>query len=136
MCGAERPNVPDLTLSPSSPLVSIRYNPKDVHLLLGGCYNGQVAIWDTRKGSRPIETSPVEQSHRDPVYAAEYLASKTGQCPAEQQRVVRLRCVCWCVCVFCFCFVIVLIVKCWTPWAHTHAHAHTRARTLLWTRRH
>jgi len=49
-----------------------------VHLLLGGCYNGQVAIWDTRKGSRPTETSPVEQSHRDPVYAAEYLASKTG----------------------------------------------------------
>eukprot|EP00056_Hartaetosiga_gracilis_P004200 m.72507 g.72507 ORF g.72507 m.72507 type:complete len:579 (+) comp11741_c0_seq1:115-1851(+) len=74
----ENPNAPELALTPSSPLVSIRYNPKDVHILLGGLYNGQVAIWDTRRGSRPIETSPVEQSHRDPVYGAEFLASKTG----------------------------------------------------------
>eukprot|EP00055_Hartaetosiga_balthica_P003167 m.6732 g.6732 ORF g.6732 m.6732 type:complete len:576 (-) comp2646_c0_seq1:129-1856(-) len=74
----ENPNAPDLALTPSSPIVSIRYNPKDVHILLGGLYNGQVAIWDTRRGSRPTETSPVEQSHRDPVYAAEFLASKTG----------------------------------------------------------
>lgn len=89
----DRPNTPDFTLSPSSPLVSVRYNPKDVHILLGGCYNGQVAIWDTRKGSRPIETSPVEQSHRDPVYAAEYLASKTGA-----PLVLLCKCLCVCVC--------------------------------------
>eukprot|EP00049_Salpingoeca_infusionum_P018565 m.357810 g.357810 ORF g.357810 m.357810 type:complete len:572 (+) comp17943_c0_seq1:313-2028(+) len=74
----EKPNVPELALTPSSPIVSIRYNPKDVHVLLGGLYNGQIGVWDTRKGSRPIETSPVERSHRDPVFAAEFLASKTG----------------------------------------------------------
>ena len=31
-----------MTLKPVSPLVCIEYNPKDSHVLLGGCYNGQV----------------------------------------------------------------------------------------------
>lgn len=74
----ERPNAPEMTLSPSSPLVSIEYNMKDSHVLLGGQYNGQIAVWDTRKGSRPVEVSPIEKSHRDPVYRARYLATKTG----------------------------------------------------------
>jgi dynein intermediate chain 2 len=74
----EKPNEPDFTLSPSSPLVSITYNPKDVHTLLGGCYNGQLAIWDTRRGSRPVDTSPIEQSHRDPVFSTVFQSSKTG----------------------------------------------------------
>lgn len=74
----ERPNAPETTLSPSSPLVSIEYNMKDGHVLLGGQYNGQIAVWDTRKGSRPVEVSPIEKSHRDPVYSARYLATKTG----------------------------------------------------------
>jgi len=40
--------------------------------------NGQIAVFDTRKGSRPVEVSPIEKSHRDPVYRARYLATKTG----------------------------------------------------------
>eukprot|EP00036_Acanthoecidae_sp_10tr_P010001 CAMPEP_0182915526 /NCGR_PEP_ID=MMETSP0105_2-20130417/374_1 /TAXON_ID=81532 ORGANISM="Acanthoeca-like sp., Strain 10tr" /NCGR_SAMPLE_ID=MMETSP0105_2 /ASSEMBLY_ACC=CAM_ASM_000205 /LENGTH=630 /DNA_ID=CAMNT_0025052397 /DNA_START=32 /DNA_END=1924 /DNA_ORIENTATION=+ len=74
----ERSAAPETTLSPSSPLVSIEYNPKDLHMLLGGQYNGQVAIFDPRKGSRPVEVSPIEKSHRDPVFAAKFLASKQG----------------------------------------------------------
>lgn len=74
----ERPSDPEMTLSPSSPLVSIEYNTKDGHILLGGQYNGQIAVWDTRKGSRPVEVSPIEKSHRDPVYRARYLSTKTG----------------------------------------------------------
>lgn len=74
----ERPGTPESVLSPSSPLVSVEYNPKDVHMLLGGQYNGQIAVWDVRKGSRPVEVSPIEKSHRDPVYRARFLASKSG----------------------------------------------------------
>jgi dynein intermediate chain 2 len=74
----ERPNAPEMTLTPSSPLVSIEYNMKDVNVLLAGQYNGQIAVFDTRKGSRPVEVSPIEKSHRDPVYRARYLATKTG----------------------------------------------------------
>ncbi|NXV31712.1 DNAI2 protein, partial [Rissa tridactyla] len=74
----ENPNKPELVLKPSSPLVSLEYNPKDSHVLVGGCYNGQMAYWDTRKGGLPMEVSTVEVSHRDPVYGAIWLQSKTG----------------------------------------------------------
>jgi len=74
----ERPNAPEFTLNPSSPLVSLEYSQKDVNTLLGGQYNGQIALWDTRKGSRPVEVSPIEKSHRDPVYRARFLATKGG----------------------------------------------------------
>ncbi|XP_067928914.1 dynein intermediate chain 3, ciliary-like [Watersipora subatra] len=74
----ENPNKPEMTLKPVSPLVCIEYNPKDSHILLGGCYNGQVAYWDVRKGSQPVEMTPVEQSHKDPAYKTVWLQSKTG----------------------------------------------------------
>lgn len=74
----ENPNKPEMTLKPVSPLVCLEYNPKDSHVLLGGCYNGQIAYWDTRKGSQPVETTPIEQSHRDPAYKTIWIQSKTG----------------------------------------------------------
>nr|XP_040124617.1 dynein intermediate chain 2, axonemal [Ictidomys tridecemlineatus] len=39
----ENPNRPEIVLKPPSPLVTLEYNPKDSHVLLGGCYNGQIA---------------------------------------------------------------------------------------------
>ena len=45
------PNYAELELHPASPIVCIEYNPKDPHILLGGCYNGLIQYWDTRKGS-------------------------------------------------------------------------------------
>ncbi|XP_038613256.1 dynein intermediate chain 2, axonemal [Tachyglossus aculeatus] len=74
----ESPNKPEYILKPPSPLVTVEYNPKDSHVLLGGCYNGQIAYWDTRKGSQPVDMSTIEFSHRDPVYGAVWLQSKTG----------------------------------------------------------
>lgn len=74
----ERPTAHEMALTPSSPLVSLEYNPKEGNVLIGGQYNGQIAIWDTRKGSRPMEVSPIEKSHRDPVYKAQYLSTKTN----------------------------------------------------------
>jgi dynein intermediate chain 2, axonemal len=38
----ENSNVPDLTLAPPSPLVCLKYNPKDPHVIVAGCYNGLV----------------------------------------------------------------------------------------------
>lgn len=70
MCATWSDQAPETTLSPSSPLVSIEYNPKDTHCLLGGQYNGQLAVWDVRQGARPVAVSPIEKSHRDPVYRA------------------------------------------------------------------
>lgn len=36
------------------------------------------AYWDTRKGSQPVEMTPIEQSHRDPAYKTIWIQSKTG----------------------------------------------------------
>ncbi|KFQ56416.1 Dynein intermediate chain 2, axonemal, partial [Nestor notabilis] len=74
----ENSNKPELVLKPPSPLVTLEYNPKDSYVLVGGCYNGQLAYWDTRKGQLPVEVSTVEVSHRDPVYGTIWLQSKTG----------------------------------------------------------
>ncbi|XP_074543645.1 dynein axonemal intermediate chain 2-like [Halichoeres trimaculatus] len=74
----ENPNRPEMTLKPASLLVCLDYNPKDPHTLVGGSYNGQIALWDTRRGGSPVEVSSVEQSHRDPVYKIIWLQSKTG----------------------------------------------------------
>ncbi|NXL73810.1 DNAI2 protein, partial [Leptocoma aspasia] len=74
----EKPYTPELTLKPSSPVVTLEYNSKDWHHVLGGCYNGQIVYWDTRKGGLPMEMTPVEFSHRDPVYGACWLPSRTG----------------------------------------------------------
>jgi dynein intermediate chain 2 len=41
-------------------------------------YNGQIAYWDTRKGHTPCDSSPIERSHRDPVYDMAWLQSKTA----------------------------------------------------------
>jgi len=74
----ENPNKPELVLKPISPLVCIEFNPKDTHVLAAGCYNGQVCIFDTRKGSQPVEISLIEKSHRDPAYRTLWIQSKTG----------------------------------------------------------
>uniref|UniRef100_A0A8C1ZGN7 Dynein axonemal intermediate chain 2 n=1 Tax=Cyprinus carpio TaxID=7962 RepID=A0A8C1ZGN7_CYPCA len=75
---SENPNKPEITLKPVSPLVCLEYNPKDSHILVGGSYNGQIAYWDTRKGSQPVEMSTFEHILRDLVYKVIWLQSKTG----------------------------------------------------------
>src|SRR6476661_4955265 len=36
------------------------------------------AFWDTRKGSFPVDSSPIEKSHSDPVYSISWVQSKSG----------------------------------------------------------
>lgn len=74
----ENPNQPDQVLVPQSPLVCIKYNPKDPHVLVGGSCSGIVSCWDTRKGSIPSDCSSIDKSHRDPVYSVQWVQSKTG----------------------------------------------------------
>jgi dynein intermediate chain 2 len=72
------PNTPETVLKSSSPMLCIEYNPKDPHLLVGGYYNGQLALFDTRKGSYPTDVTPVEWSHKDPIHKIIFPSSKTG----------------------------------------------------------
>ena len=79
----DNPNVPELALHATSPLWAIEYNPKDPHVLAGGCYNGLVSFWDTRTGSDAVGSSSVEQSHRDPAYSVKWIQSKQVRVCAE-----------------------------------------------------
>ncbi|KAL0236187.1 hypothetical protein GEMRC1_002769 [Eukaryota sp. GEM-RC1] len=72
------PNDPVYVLSPPSPAVCVEYNPKDVHMVAGGCYNGLVCCWDTRKAGHSVLSSGIESSHRDPVYSVSWLQSKSA----------------------------------------------------------
>ena len=81
------PNTPEMELVPPSPLVCLRYNPKSTDTLVGGCYNGLITFFDTRKPGgvtgifSPESTSIIEKSHHDPVYDVFWVSSKTGnQC--------------------------------------------------------
>lgn len=74
----ENPNKPLLVLQPPVFIVSLEYNPKDSHNLVSGLYNGQVAFWDARRGSDPVELSLLYASHRDPVSSVLWINSKSG----------------------------------------------------------
>ena len=71
-------NVPLAELRTNSPLVCTQYNHKSSDMLLGGCYNGILNLYDLRKGPTPSGKSAVEVSHYDPVYDVTWLQSKTG----------------------------------------------------------
>jgi len=73
------PNEPEFEILPQSHLTCLRFNPKTHDHLAGGMYNGVVGFWDTRKeSSRPIATSNIEFSHRDPVFDLKYVSSRSG----------------------------------------------------------
>lgn len=76
------PNAPERTLIPQSPLMCLRYHHKQPDLLVGGCYNGLVCVFDSRASSAAVltasRTSEVETSHHDPVYDAFWIQSKSN----------------------------------------------------------
>ncbi|XP_071750143.1 dynein intermediate chain 3, ciliary isoform X2 [Lepeophtheirus salmonis] len=74
----EDPTHPETTIHTPSYLVNLEYNPKDLNILAGGCYNGQVGVWDTRKGGNPEGLISLEHSHTDPVTKTLWLNSKSA----------------------------------------------------------
>jgi len=65
-------------LKPPHHLTSIEYNSKDEYVLGGGMQNGQLAFFDTRRGTAPVELSSMWTSHKDPVCRMVWIVSKTG----------------------------------------------------------
>jgi len=75
----ERSSNPLHQLAGSSPLSTLQFNPRSPDTLIGGCYNGLLCFFDTRKpGIQPTEQSVIDSSHHDPVYEAKWIQSKTG----------------------------------------------------------
>eukprot|EP00798_Chlamydomonas_sp_ICE-L_P028284 gene28284-31392_t len=72
------PNTPDYEMVPSSQICTSKFNLKDTNLIGAGLYNGQFSYYDPRKGTSPVDTTPIDISHRDPIYDFAWLQSKTG----------------------------------------------------------
>mmetsp|Transcript_20620 Transcript_20620/g.25498 ORF Transcript_20620/g.25498 Transcript_20620/m.25498 type:complete len:723 (+) Transcript_20620:83-2251(+) len=51
------PTHPENVFTHSSPILTCRFHPTEPHLLLGGCHNGQMCVWDVRSGRLPVQRS-------------------------------------------------------------------------------
>ncbi|KAL2414745.1 Cytoplasmic dynein 1 intermediate chain 2 [Exophiala dermatitidis] len=69
------PSRPEYTFTASSDVLSARFSPFHPNLVIGGCYSGQVCLWDTRVSGRtgqPVQKTPQSGSHlghTHPVYS-------------------------------------------------------------------
>eukprot|EP00595_Chromulina_sp_UTEXLB2642_P000347 CAMPEP_0196762400 /NCGR_PEP_ID=MMETSP1095-20130614/1844_1 /TAXON_ID=96789 ORGANISM="Chromulina nebulosa, Strain UTEXLB2642" /NCGR_SAMPLE_ID=MMETSP1095 /ASSEMBLY_ACC=CAM_ASM_000446 /LENGTH=436 /DNA_ID=CAMNT_0042113173 /DNA_START=647 /DNA_END=1953 /DNA_ORIENTATION=- len=61
---------PEFIFFAPSPVLTVRFVDDDSHLIVGGCYNGQILLWDMRAKSLPVHRSRLAGSgHRHPVCA-------------------------------------------------------------------
>mmetsp|Transcript_37152 Transcript_37152/g.82649 ORF Transcript_37152/g.82649 Transcript_37152/m.82649 type:complete len:561 (+) Transcript_37152:351-2033(+) len=72
------PNTPEFEMAPTSQICCSKFNLKDGNLVGAGQYNGQFSFYDMRKGNSAVEATPIDISHRDPIYDFAWLQSKTG----------------------------------------------------------
>ncbi|XP_042235047.1 dynein axonemal intermediate chain 2-like [Homarus americanus] len=68
---------PELELVGPAWIQCLQYNIKDNNVIAAGVSNGQVAWWDVRQGSRPVESTGLEVSHTQMVTALTWMAHKT-----------------------------------------------------------
>ena len=72
------PNTAYKTIQGPGSLCTLAFNNKYTDFLVGGCYNGLVAVWDLRDKSTPMWSTGYEHSHHDPVYDIYWLHGKSG----------------------------------------------------------
>ena len=67
------PSRPEYTFTSASDVLTTRFSPYHPNLVLGGCYSGQICLWDTRVSGRmgmPVQKTPQSGhlGHAHPVY--------------------------------------------------------------------
>jgi dynein intermediate chain, cytosolic len=64
-------DTPEFIFTAPSPVLTARFHSDDPHLIVGGCYSGQIVMWDTRVMShRPtIRSAIAGKGHKHPVYS-------------------------------------------------------------------
>ena len=69
------PSRPEYTFTTNNDVLITRFSPFHPNLILGGCYSGQVVLWDTRtspKTGLPVQKTPLSGSHlghTHPIYS-------------------------------------------------------------------
>jgi dynein intermediate chain, cytosolic len=71
----QAPSRPEYSFSAGTDVLSARFSPFHPNLVVGGCYSGQVCLWDTRTSGRtgaPVQKTPLSGSHlghTHPIYS-------------------------------------------------------------------
>ena len=69
------PSRPEYAFKAASDILSARFSPFHPNLIIGGCYSGQVCLWDTRSSGRTgaaVQKTPMSGSHlghAHPIYS-------------------------------------------------------------------
>ena len=53
------PNRPEHVFTCGTPVMCGKFHPTDPTLIIGGCYSGQLVIWDIRSGRLPVQKSSI-----------------------------------------------------------------------------
>eukprot|EP00940_MAST-03C_sp_MAST-3C-sp2_P001310 g1310.t1 len=75
----ENTSKPIATIRPPSSLCCLKFRNDETDVLIGGCYNGLVCLFDTRRGELPIASSKIQFSHHDPVYDVAWTQLQYGK---------------------------------------------------------
>lgn len=61
---------PEFKFTATSPVVTALFHTSEHNLVVGGCYSGQILLWDTRAKTLPIQRSSMSgKGHKHPIYA-------------------------------------------------------------------
>ena len=69
---------PEFKFYSSSPILAARFSTTDEHIIFGGCYTGQILMWDMRAKSQPVQRSSLTgNGHKHPIYSMSFVPSVT-----------------------------------------------------------
>lgn len=70
---------PEYVFHAQSDVLTAKFSPFHPNLIVGGCYSGQVLLWDTRAKSSPVQKTPLTGSgHTHPVYSIDIVGTQNA----------------------------------------------------------
>lgn len=70
---------PEYVFHAQSDVLTANFSPFHPNLIFGGCYSGQVLLWDTRAKSSPVLKTPLTGSgHTHPVYSINIVGTQNA----------------------------------------------------------
>lgn len=70
---------PEFVFHAQSDVLAAKFSPFHPNLIVGGCYSGQVLLWDTRAKSAPVQKTPLTGSgHTHPVYSVDIVGTQNA----------------------------------------------------------
>ncbi|KAI9694479.1 MAG: hypothetical protein M1822_000095 [Bathelium mastoideum] len=70
---------PEYVFHAQSDILTAQFSPFHPNLIIGGCYSGQVLLWDTRAKSAPVQKTPLTGSgHTHPVYSIDIVGTQNA----------------------------------------------------------